>query len=259
MRASFAAITFACAAACGGSPEADSSVASKRSSDTVIETYGRTFDFHSPVDCSLFVIRRVVDTTTFVAEYDATLGTDAMTLGATYSLEPGRPLPIRLDMTVEDGRLLYSLSMSDRDLVVTDAAGQAVLSVSAFDTASPTIVRGDGHLAVENVDLAAAIARAADMQRCAVFVQPDLGFIPSFFRNRRSTVASAEKGIVGSSADAPPILDGLGSKATIPAVYVKAGLCLKPHDGGASLDWRCDCLDRDPGPLVGRELVTCPP
>jgi hypothetical protein len=233
-------------AACGSNDAGSGGgIGSAGSNDTTVQIYGQTFQFTSPVNCSVFVVQRIVDTIHDVAEYDARTSPGAETIEATYSLAPKDAYPVHVDVTQDKGLPLFSVAMGPHDLKVLDPAKNVALSVKGYDGTTPAVTQGTW--TGPTPDGGSALSDAIAILQCMLPVQVALGAIPSFFENRSERVGKG--GIVGSANDAPPVLPTWNGARTLLGAYFTAAACLQPGPSGFA--WQCTCPQTQPDALLG--------
>jgi hypothetical protein len=238
----------ACGVASGATP---SGIGSTSGSDTVVQTYGRTFHFASPVDCSIFVAQRIVDTTNDDAEYDARPSPQGATIAATYSILPEDPYPVRVNLSDGAGEPLLTVAMNAHDLEVLDETQHVALTVRGYDGNSPATTPGgwSSPPADEGV-----LADAMRVLQCMLPAQTALGAVPSFFENRGERTGAG--GVVGVSSDAPPLLPSWDGARTILGAYFTAAVCIRPTESGVA--WACSCPPIRANALIGELRGLCP-
>jgi hypothetical protein len=189
------------------------------------DVYDRTFAFHAPTECSVYVYQRTVHEASYEAEYMARGPTSDARVSLAYSLAPADAHPLRLEASV--GAQSWSVEVSQDEVVVVDGGGRATHS---FDprTGGGTSDAGD------TSDLGDTLALA----RCMLPAQTALGAIPAWFSNRRDTTVPGTGDVTSYSAGASPILEGWTGDLSIVDAYLAAVRCLGATDS-SRLAWVC--------------------
>jgi hypothetical protein len=238
---------FATACADAG-PVGHDGIGSQNSSDTVVQTYERTFHFVSPVTCSPFVVQRIAAGS--AAEYDARTSVTGETIEATYSIVPADALPVHVDVSHDAAQRILGVAIGPHDLQVTGADNAVALAVRGYDGSTPEITPGTWNTSGTDERV---LADAMALLQCMLPVQVELGAIPSFFENR--TESRGAGGVVGTANDSPPLLPSWDGAQTILAAYFTAAVCLQPTAG--RVDWSCACPATEPNALLGDVAQVC--
>jgi hypothetical protein len=144
--------------------------------------------------------------------------------------------------------------MGAHDLEVLGADGGTVLSVSGYDGDGAS-ASGAPWTAPSGID-ATTLSEAAQVLQCMLPVQTALGTIPSFFENRSEQRVGG--GIVGSAADAPPLLPSWDGARTLLGAYFTAAVCV--HATATEMSWECACPSGGrPSSLLGDLGDLCAP
>ena len=228
----------ACGAGPSGAPDT-SDIGTTSHNDTIIQNYDKTFAFKSPRACSLYVFERIVDTTGFDGEYDASTNTSGSRISATYILKPKDPFPLQLDLSVGKDPPFLFLVMNQTEAKFSDAQGAVILDVKGYGGKTPTATASSPTPGVKFPSLTDA-KDAITVAQCELPAQSALGFIPGFFLNKRETVVDPSTGVTAGNADAPAVVASWSGPLTILQAYEQAFTCLvATGDAKRPLGWAC--------------------
>jgi hypothetical protein len=225
-------------------PFADDEAAIGRSSrgQNVVDEYDRSFEFDAPEACTMFVRRRMVDETRWVAAFEVEM---PRPITIVYRLAPGDELPVRAMATTPRGEAIVELRMSPTKLTVSGANGD-VLAVDDYLTAARPVAAGES-------TLHEAVPDALKAMRCLLPAQTLLGAVPAFVLNR--STQRLDNGVATRTADAPPIVVWRDDVSILGALWIAAtGL-----SAGSSLAWTPSCGTRATQSIMGEAVVRCAP
>jgi hypothetical protein len=220
---------------CAGTPPVHSDHASVQ----VIEEYERDIAYTDPVQCNVFLHRRIIDDVARIVEYDARVHDQE--LSVTYSIEKGSPAPLKVSVYRSAPGVFLESQASDHQLTVL-VQNQPTLTVDAYDGSSSMPVQGSQSVQDDAV---------LELLGCVLPMRAELGAIPAFLLNRASSGAlDGQPNISHQSSADQPILDWHGNVSMLGA-FLLQGVCLR------SDAWSCPCFQWKDS-IVGEVHGWCP-